>query len=252
MSESKKTVLCIFCNERGPLSREDVTSNWIGRTLGKEPGGTWINTAGKISGGDKPVTKQTQHKTASVFKVPVVCVDCNTQWMSRLDNAVRPSLGPMIVGRVPGHLTREQLDLLAAWALMKAIVYDAMDRRALPPEVGHRFFVGRTPEPADLVLLGRWEAPAEHPTRQILMKWVTYWDHLGVVEAVRAVILVFTFGQALLQVGIPVTPPPEGMIPEHPPPGDDLILCWPPREGSAVWPPPLPITERWRGWPVRF
>ena len=50
-------------------------------------------------------------------KLRIVCVRCNTGWMSRLQESAKPVLVPMLLGQ-PTLLYRRQQQLLARWAAM--------------------------------------------------------------------------------------------------------------------------------------
>jgi hypothetical protein len=54
-------------------------------------------------------------------KVRVVCAGCNNGWMSALENVVKPILTALITSQ-PCALTPNDLDVLARWVALKAMV----------------------------------------------------------------------------------------------------------------------------------
>ena len=52
-----------------------------------------------------------------------MCERCNTGWMKRWEDAVAPIITPMIKGE-PTQLTVEQQLVVAAWAAVKAAVFE--------------------------------------------------------------------------------------------------------------------------------
>ncbi len=57
----------------------------------------------------------------SKFKPRVVCRDCNTGWMSVLEDATKPILRPLILGE-KRHVTCEDQKILATWVCLKNMV----------------------------------------------------------------------------------------------------------------------------------
>lgn len=106
---------CVFCGVSGPLTREHVWPAWIaGLKLvsgSVEVGRGRLNQLPTFSGAQKP------------FDVTVkdVCAQCNNEWMSHLEDAVKPVLAPMILGH-PTTVRETSQAPLALWALKTALV----------------------------------------------------------------------------------------------------------------------------------
>jgi hypothetical protein len=75
--------------------------------------------------GDKhPETIQQERQGAPKDKkIPVVCEECNTGWMSRLETAVIPILTPIIKGSFCA-ITPDRRRLIAEWLTLKTMVLE--------------------------------------------------------------------------------------------------------------------------------
>jgi hypothetical protein len=92
----------------------------------------------------------------SKFKPRVVCRDCNTGWMSVLEDATKPILRPLILeeGR---YLTRDDQNTLATWVSLKNMVAEFSDSktRATGPADFDRMYREHLPPACATVWLGR-------------------------------------------------------------------------------------------------
>ena len=94
---------CIFCGGAGPMTREHVLADWIGREFGiKDPQRHWH--LAETDAGSR-VRQYLQSPFRSTAKC--VCASCNAGWMARLEGAVRPILRPMMLSRISFRLSRE-------------------------------------------------------------------------------------------------------------------------------------------------
>lgn len=156
MSGPRK-VLCIFCGQRRERAVEDIVSHWLAKEVGGEPpffAGDDVTIIGNqvVARG-----KARPYGSAAALKLPQVCKPCNTGWMSLLERRAKPLLVPMIRGRGTS-LTPAEQRIVAAWAQLKMISYDARrDPRSLPATTAHEFSQVRQPRESVLVLLGAFE-----------------------------------------------------------------------------------------------
>jgi hypothetical protein len=68
-------------------------------------------------------------------KVAAVCIPCTARWMSPLEAAVVPIIGPMARGEGPLKLLPEAQRCVAFWLAKTACVIDLVDHpRTIPPE----------------------------------------------------------------------------------------------------------------------
>lgn len=78
----------------------------------------------------RAVNRHDKHtKPGELFtkKMKVVCAPCNNEWMSGMEDAVKPLLTPIIKGEAV-TLEAGDLELIARWATLKAIASEH-DRR---------------------------------------------------------------------------------------------------------------------------
>lgn len=112
---------CAFCGSRGPMSGEDVLPRWLYKATGKPPLGTYIV-------GHDDTTVNTWVGLPFHTRSRRVCGECNTGWMHRLEDAVIPTLRPMVQGDVRKKvLTVEELAIVTTWALKTAMCVQLID-----------------------------------------------------------------------------------------------------------------------------
>src|SRR4051794_23390312 len=106
---------CAFCGADEKLTKEHLWSRWIREhrpEIGELPH--------VREGSDQPrevFTTQTFELT-----VRAVCADCNGGWMRQLEEAVRPFIAGMIVGRGRDLATGGQT-AMATWAVKTALMF---------------------------------------------------------------------------------------------------------------------------------
>jgi hypothetical protein len=124
---------CIFCGSTQRITREDVISRWIDRTLPRSTSTTRLtHTRHSVRNGKSRVVFRRFRQTRAVHDVRNVCGDCNSQWMSRLESEVQQCLSPMLFG-APCTLDRAEQESIATWLTLKAMVLDADPDRDLEP-----------------------------------------------------------------------------------------------------------------------
>src|SRR5262249_28102381 len=104
---------CVFCG-RGPLSIEHAWPAWLQKEL-RTPG----SIVSMRWGSGEPLTRV--DKKGLEVKVGRVRIQCNTTWMSGLEDAAKPVLLPLIRGRVMPLSDTDKL-LVANWALKGAMM----------------------------------------------------------------------------------------------------------------------------------
>jgi hypothetical protein len=153
VSRSYNLVLCMFCDRIGSVTDEDIISTWMRKPLGGGPHffadqerHSWESGLVERSVGRKPKQK------VNLLLVPV-CHKCNNGWMSRLEKLVIPIVTQLIGGELM-PLTVDQRRLMATWAQLKSITYDAWygetsdpKGRRIPPWVAWEFYGRQQPSP---------------------------------------------------------------------------------------------------------
>jgi hypothetical protein len=122
--ESAKDVIirkfCLFCRQaltKSMATNEHVIAQWLLRQL--RIGDRTIRLAGWQRG------KQPSLRSHSWSRLVIsdVCVNCNSGWLSGLENEVKPFLPPLATGQRPvGSLTDGENLLLARWAAKTAFL----------------------------------------------------------------------------------------------------------------------------------
>jgi hypothetical protein len=118
---------CIFCGRPGNprLSREHVWPDWLKDYIPKIMTGYTSLSATIHERYSEPRREKGSGDLRS-RRLRVVCEDCNTGWMSRLQENTKPHLLPLIHGQ-SASLTADVQTLVAAWIGMFTIVAEHFD-----------------------------------------------------------------------------------------------------------------------------
>ena len=108
---------CVFCGQTGvPLYKEDVIPKWVRSVL-------------KFTG---PV-KVTKNRTGEVIRTDetivltvrgAVCRACNNEWLSGLENRVKPLISDAIQGRITAFSAGDMQTIPAVWAVKTALLIE--------------------------------------------------------------------------------------------------------------------------------
>lgn len=135
---------CIFCSQ-GKLSGEHLWPQWSHSLL---PDAPLSETSAAMrdrhlnATGDQYLRK----KQGGVKKLKhhCTCIACNSEWMSRLEMAVRPVLTPLILGKIITPLGKERRRILAEWIMLKAMILDGSSKNsAFTPDQRKAFYESR-------------------------------------------------------------------------------------------------------------
>lgn len=115
---------CIFCTSQDELTREDAWPEWT-RPFTVDRTGT-----GREWRSSREGTRQTRKNLrgrAPRIRSRSVCKACNSGWMSRLEQATKPILEPLILFNPSSPADRRVLsagdqEVLATWAVKTALV----------------------------------------------------------------------------------------------------------------------------------
>jgi hypothetical protein len=110
---------CIFCGKPG-LTHEHVWADWLKKYVPKDMTEHTEHFAVVGPTHSEPRRKKVSGDLQS-RRLRVVCANCNSGWMSRLQAAVKPYLLPMILGEVTAFDVKGQ-DILSSWITMFVIV----------------------------------------------------------------------------------------------------------------------------------
>lgn len=154
---------CIFCN--GPhLSKEHLWADWMkgflpqfdatAHSIGYHKNSPNFlgpsNVRGKLH---RPVTPKS-------MRLRIVCENCNSGWMSRLQKATKPILMPFLKG-VWKQLHVVDQRTLSAWAVMFSMVIEFTDEKSVSTPQEQRKFLMTNNYPSKhwYVWIGHFEQP---------------------------------------------------------------------------------------------
>src|SRR4051794_16250232 len=128
---------CIFCGRPG-MSKEHVFSDWINDVLPPDGTHNRIRIRGFDAGGgiNNPFHDASTHRQGgpATLTARVVCEECNSGWMSKLQDRAKPVLIPLINGK-SASIGREAQGVLASWATMLSMTTEyltSVPRQAIP------------------------------------------------------------------------------------------------------------------------
>jgi hypothetical protein len=110
------------------MSPEDVWPRWLSKFLKKE------FSVHHFAGGRETLGVLSREPLAQRLKLdaPVVCRQCNNEWMSQIETLVKPILIPLITNAArPCELSTEACLTISAWAMVKAVVLDRFSLRSI-------------------------------------------------------------------------------------------------------------------------
>ena len=168
---------CIFCGGTG-LTREHIWADWLKKfvprphtftrhTLDRQK---HDEISGKIIGWSKKGRLNRSGDPRSQ-KMPVVCMTCNTGWMSKLQELAKPILAPLIIGNWTDLDVISQ-KTLSAWATMFVMVYEWADEETLASTQDERtyFKSNRTPPNHWMIWMGRYTGKKQIPCKHTGMR----------------------------------------------------------------------------------
>ena len=171
-----RTKACIWCGGT-KMSGEDVIPRWIGRTLKKMvPSGEqlWLSVDHKM-----PQVETSTHKyhrkigAASGPARHVVCDTCNRGWMKALEDAVKPVIENMILGKVPEAgltLSDSDIDIICRWVTKTSLInYFVNEAPDCDPSVYHDFYRSPKASPNSRI----WLMSHFPDSRELMKLWPT-------------------------------------------------------------------------------
>jgi hypothetical protein len=226
---------CLFCDNEA-TSKEHLWSDWILQRLGTQPT--------RIKMGKAPASTMPH----SVVEVRCVCrILCNAGWMSALESENIPVIGRLIENTAT-PLDAAQQTSLALWAVMKAMILDAVNAK----NRGHFFTrnecgalrLYRTIPDRTVVQIGAYERKGYSADGTIV--WL---DFPNAPKAAKASVSTFVIGHLVIQA---VTVHHEAEYENARVQGvsirdgewDKLLLrIWPVGTPPTTWPPQATFTN---------
>lgn len=244
-----REIVCRFCNKLGPESIEDVLPEWYARELRADviAGGaaivppTWFGGTFEVKP-DEPGTPTPDRpkQTPAMFLLSNVCDSCNGGWMSRLENAAKRTLMPLIRGKERSLSPRAQW-LIARWGQLKWISVAALSpEERLPDSRAHHFFDMPDPLPDVEVHVGAYDFDPAHISYPFIEAWgVAHRARGAPIDHLRVTVI---FKHLVVTIGGPAAEDPttRGGAPHD----AHLLKCWPePDLAGLPWPPARLVTK---------
>lgn len=117
---------CCFCGN-GKLSREHVWPGWAAELLPKSEGNVHFTLKQRRGGPAEKVRESDRQGSITGARLRVVCRGCNSGWMSKQEELVRPHLTRLIRGE-PLLFNRTARVEVRNWIVMKLMVLDSGSR----------------------------------------------------------------------------------------------------------------------------
>ncbi len=114
-----------------------------------------------------------------------VCSDCNSGWMSRLEDNVKRLLGPFVESDLPVRLTVEDLTTLATWATKCWMAY-ALTRPRINNPFRDEEYRTMASAPAPLARSRIWLMRSHSPSAQVSLGLQSTLVHKGVPDLTTA------------------------------------------------------------------
>ncbi len=179
---------CIFCGSSGPIDKEHLLNRWLRTYLHDEQAG---RPGAQITGGqNKPLTRKIHTYPLKGWR-RVVCKDCNSGWMGRLEGTetgVRPFLEPLVQGK-PVVLSVQDQELFMRWIVKLAIVWEYLDTDTITttPALRRRFMETQLPPLATQIRVGSFDIySASTPMLYWHEAHVMQGEHIGSSDALQA------------------------------------------------------------------
>ncbi len=232
-------IQCLFCDSDFVPGRrgEDIIPDWYGKAIGRPndvvvalrtiaPDGTTTGDRLRVS----------QTIAATEFRLPDVCPDCNNGPLSAIERTSKETLLGLMdgQGRV---LAPEDQRLIAAWAQLKAITYDATQTSpVLPRSLGKRLLASG-PIREFGVMLGKYDSRS--PLEVSLIRHHSTLSMNGTQQPVWVSRTTLIFGNLILSAAIVV----DGWLPV------EFLVHRDVAEAVDIWPPKIGDERRSVSWP---
>jgi hypothetical protein len=122
---------CGFCGSRtAKITNEHVFAEWVSALFGASHDRRDVIVRHTLTRDDGARPPWFRYGIEQEVRMP--CKDCNNGWTSRLENAVRPIITPMILGRRVPVLTIGDRTVISAWTIKTAMVVEFLNHRRVP------------------------------------------------------------------------------------------------------------------------
>ena len=138
---------CIFCGCQGNLSKEHVFADWLGKYIPRSMTVHQSRVA-RVHIDREDVTFHKKTGDPHSQRVRRVCEACNSGWMSKLQEAAKPFLVPLILGHKTTMHRRAQT-LVSGWIAMTVMTAEFTQREVIAIPENERARFRTTQKPLD-------------------------------------------------------------------------------------------------------
>jgi hypothetical protein len=158
MSEREPPQVCVFCVVPRRMDREHLFAEWWRERFKVAMGGQGFATVNRVGGESRTYPSQPFN-----VQISLACKICNSGWMNRTEEAVRPLLLSMARDDIATRLTDEMQLALATWAVKTALVFEYHDlgNPVIPDSEYPTFYALKAPLRSHFVWLGRTDPALE-------------------------------------------------------------------------------------------
>jgi hypothetical protein len=226
---------CIFCH-RPATSREHLLPEWLREILPAEE--KVIHTRRLGGEGEQKWTKKPFEE-----KTKKVCAGCNHGWMSRLEEAAKPVLSPMLTrSRIPYELDPQARWIAATWAAKTAYVFQSQSADSSVPDLHPFLTMENGMPPAQVnIFIGSHDRARRDPINSFFvvqpLSAVSAGGHSGEEAEFGYMAFIAIAGLSFLVIGHRRTGRLRFDL--NPPSSELLSKLWPPDGASLSWPPPM-------------
>lgn len=242
--------VCIFCDQPATTA-EHVIPAWALEVIGRLSRSA-LNRMQMQFGEDGPSrtwrVRGSDSSSDSHIRVKRLCLECNSRWMSQLEDLCRPSISPLM-NDLSIPISYADQRWVATWGLKTAMVFECVRggqwfysqadrehlRATLAPTIDTKVWLGRHSRVGDLLSFAEGKklgSGAREPIHGALLR--------------EGYVTTFALAHLVIQI-LTIRRPdsPRGItLHSRPGPWDDrgLIEIWPP-SGPVQWPPALTFRE---------
>jgi len=161
---------CAFCPNHGKLTDEHAWPKWLHDVLPLELKSSHHNHLtirpgfGPVGSASPIVTRTRRSGDPGSRKLPIACSECNTRWMSRLQNRAKEILIPIIRGQWVD--LREDAEIVARWCVMTTMVYEYIDPMTIAIPQNERDRLRDNTPLSDRWTIWIGQCPEESPNRR--------------------------------------------------------------------------------------
>jgi hypothetical protein len=241
--------LCVFCDQTRQLADEDLFPLWSNKIMRDLSGGKVDVVLSErqvdVDGSTMGDVQHRRHQTYSAIKLPRICAVCNNGWMSRIENAAKRILEPMIRDTRSGILVHHQI-VIARWMALKTLTADLIDHGypTFDAEDYHAFCASPEPPPDFLGKLGRINLAGKTDQYFTLLPALTSVPLNGVIARTPlALEFSMSLGPVFFQSRYFNLRTARFPRPPIDPPNQWWTVVWP-QEREVNWPPPRSFTPK--------